>query len=106
MQTNCKGILEELLDGRHLSQFTRLVKLLLGTSQPVPAEGVSSRVANNVTFQVDSQNLRNRDRDLFFQNSRLDKVGNRSQFDTDRTKYETGTEAGGMSAGFSDISGS
>ena len=39
-----------------------------------------------------------------FKRRKLDKVGNRSQFDTDRTNYETENEAGGMSARFSDIS--
>ena len=53
VQTKCKAILEELLDGRHLSQFTRLVKLLLGSILPVAAEGASSRAAINVTFQVE-----------------------------------------------------
>ena len=40
-----------------------------------------------------------------FKRRKLDKVGNRTTFDTDRNKYENELEAGGMSAGFSDISG-
>ena len=53
VQTMCKDNRNELLDGRHLSQFTRLVKLLSGTMLPVAAEGASSRAAINVTFQVE-----------------------------------------------------
>ena len=36
-----------------------------------------------------------------FKRRKLDKVGNSSQFETDRTRYET--ETGGLGAGFSDI---
>ena len=42
---------------------------------------------------------------VLFKKRKLDKVGNRATFDTDRKKYESELEAGGMSAGFSDISG-
>ena len=72
VQTKCKDILAELLDGRHLSQFTGFVRLLSGSNLPEAAEGASSRASiTTVTFQVESQNLRNRQRELLLQNSRL-----------------------------------
>ena len=90
---------------------------------------LSLKDANHITFQVDSQNIMNCERGLHFQNKglannkrasvehvlkfsafkrrKLDKVGNNTTtFDTDRKKYENELEAGGMSAGFFDISGS
>ena len=39
-----------------------------------------------------------------FKKRKLDKVGNHQTFDTDRKRYESELEAGGMSAGFSNIS--
>ena len=73
-QTKCKEVLEELLDGRHFSQFTRLVKLLSEYSTPVAAEsGQTSKTANNFSFQVESQNLMNQERELLHQNTRLKK---------------------------------
>ena len=56
VQTKCKELLEELLDGRHFSQFTRLGKLLSGYSTPVAAEpGQTPKTANNFSFQVESK---------------------------------------------------
>ena len=128
MQTKSKDTLESLLDGRHHLQFTRLVRLLSGPPQAVADKVVSLKDANHITFQVDSQDIMNCEMDLHFQNKRLannkraavkhvlnfsafkrcklDKVGNHTTFDTDRKKYESELEAGGMSAGFSNISGS
>ena len=68
VQTKSKDILESLLDGRHHLQFTRLVRLLSGPPQAVTDKGVSLKDANHITFQVDSQNIMNHERDLHFQN--------------------------------------
>ena len=105
MQTKCKDILTELLDGRHPSQFTGFVRLLAGSNLPVSAEGASSRASiTSVSFQVKSQNLRYTEREMLLQNSRLgsnkrkqeehillafkrkklDRVGDRSFFEIDR----------------------
>ena len=73
VQTKSKDILELLLDGRHHLQFTRLVRLLSGPPQAVADKVVSLKEANHITFQVDSQNIMNRERDLHFQNQRLAK---------------------------------
>ena len=45
VQTKCKDILAELLDGRHPSQFTGLVRLFSGLNLTVSAEGVSARAS-------------------------------------------------------------
>ena len=39
-----------------------------------------------------------------FKRKRLEKVGDRNHFDTDRIKYETEAETGGLCTGFTDIS--
>ena len=38
-----------------------------------------------------------------FKRKKLDWVGDRSHFDTDRIRYETEVETGGLSTGFTDI---
>jgi hypothetical protein len=54
VQTKCKDILAELLDGRHPSQFTCLVRLFAGLNLTVSAEGVSPRASiPSVSFQSD-----------------------------------------------------
>ena len=50
-----------------------MVRLLSGPPQAVPNKGTSLKEVNKVIFQVDSQNLRNIERDLLHQNNRLAK---------------------------------
>ena len=38
-----------------------------------------------------------------FKRRKLDKVGSRNMFDTDRKKYETDEETGGLGTGFTDV---
>ena len=126
VQTRCAELLLSLLDGRHFSQFTGLVKLLTGSSSSVAAGSSQSPKTDNTNyFQVESQNMMNQERDLLHQNSKLkrgkrlseehilhmpafkrrklDKVGNRSIFDTDRKKYKTDVETGRLGTGFTDV---
>ena len=72
-----------------------------------------------VTFQIESQNIRNRERDLMHENSKLgrnkrksddilhysafkrkklDRVGDRSRFDTDSVNWQDERETGGLNA--------
>ena len=59
------------MDGRHTHQFITEVKLFSGSSLVVFAEGAEPNAS--VTFQIESQNIRNRERELMLQNSRLGK---------------------------------
>ena len=116
----------QLVDGRHLSQLTGLIKLLSQSKSPVPDESCSRpRSDNSDYFLVECQTLKNRERDYQAQNFRLkkgkrmseemvlhqdsfkrrklDKVGNSSRFDTGRLKYENDDENGGLSTGFTDL---
>jgi hypothetical protein len=64
----------QLLDGRHLSQLTELIKLLTQSKSPVPVESCSRpRTDNSDYFLVESQILKNKERDYQALNFRLKK---------------------------------
>lgn len=109
------GVTSVPVGWKALLTFTELVKLLSGSSSSIAAGSSQSPKTDNTNyFQVESQNMMNQERDLLHQKSKLkrgkrlseehilhtpafkrrklDKVGNRSIFDTDREKYETDIE--------------
>ena len=65
MQTRAKDSVQALLDGRYLSLLPRLVKLLPGSCSPVAAESYQTpKAARNISYLVQSQNLRRNEREL------------------------------------------
>ena len=96
-------------------ELDELIQVEVIKVTPPDTMGVSSKAANTISFQVESQNLSNTERNLLHQNTRLTKikrksgeqvlhftafkrrklvkVGNHSKFDTDRTRYEIKPQA-------------
>ena len=64
VQTKCVDLMAQLVDGRHFSQLTGLIRLLSQSKSPVPAESCSTpRSDNDNYFLVECQTLKNRERD-------------------------------------------
>jgi hypothetical protein len=126
VQTKCMDLQLQLLDGRHLSQLTELIKLLTQSKSPVPVESCSRpRTDNSDYFLVESQTLKNKERDYqalnfrlkkgkrmseemvlhqdSFKRRKLDKVGDNSRFDTGRVRYEDDDETDGLGTRFTDL---
>ena len=126
VQTKCGDLLLQLMDGRLFSQLTCLLGLL-SQSKAAVSDGSSSapRSDNKSYFLVESQRLKNKEREYQAQNfklkkgkrmsaeivlhqdtfkkRKLNKVGDTTNFDCKRQRYESVPETGGLGTGFTDL---